>query len=115
MGTSSAPRSTVVGSTSISACRSAIVPKEFQSKMDMTSTRRSRLKVKLWTAAGSIVAEAAGITPPSFERSRAISPLNTITGEKISSLCQNCSVKFQAISRLYSSDYGWWQYLRIGC
>jgi DUF4097 and DUF4098 domain-containing protein YvlB len=72
-------------------------PLEFQSKMDMTVYAPSKLKAKLWTAAGSASLKNWNNTAELRTVSGDIEA-DGVTGEKISTLCQNCSVKFHAIN-----------------
>lgn len=71
-------------------------PVDFQSKMDMTVYAPLKLKIKIWTNAGASSLRNWN----SSAELRTVSgdiDLDTVTGEKISSLCQNCSVKYHAI------------------
>lgn len=71
-------------------------PAEFQSKMDMIVYAPSRLKVKLWTAAGNSSLKNWGNSAELRTVSGDVSAEN-VKGIRITALCQNCSAVLKGI------------------
>jgi DUF4097 and DUF4098 domain-containing protein YvlB len=71
-------------------------PAEFQSKMDMIVYAPSKFKLKVWTSGGALSLKNWNGLVELRTVSGDIS-LDSVNAEKVSTLCQNCSVKFKAV------------------
>jgi DUF4097 and DUF4098 domain-containing protein YvlB len=71
-------------------------PVEFQSKMDMTVYAPSKFNLKVWTSSGALSLKGWNSSAELRTVSGDIS-VESVKGPKISTLCQNCSVKFKAV------------------